>query len=274
MAEANRKLSVEVVAELKSDYSKLLEEISNDSDLQLEIRQKNQVFIYYKKNKILEIKAKSLDVNPKWKGPPPENAKDNPTDYFKEMKACINNWLNEKINKQEFETQQNIASANSSSDSEYIIIDMEYGPSQKTIEKEKRIKRPYFDLLGIKKTGEIILFEVKKGIGALEGKAGIDKHIEDFEKCFIDKEYKEKFSKILEEDIKGIIESKEKLGFLKLSEEFKNKIKYEEIKFMFIFEPSDDKNQEDELKEYKKQASEKYPTIFVKPNDYILRCPT
>jgi hypothetical protein len=297
---------------LNGDYKKLLEHIIGDEELRLEIRRENKVFIYYKKNKILEIGFNSLKVDKQWKTlpktkdkpkgeqtcpDPKKYAKDKPEYYFSEMKKCITNFRKRKA-EPEYETQQKIASANNDSNSKYIIIDMEYCPSQekenlkigdiiyemvyKKDDDGKNVKNkkgnnikltPNFDLLGIEKeTGNIILFEVKKGIKAVDKKPGIKEHLKDFKACF--KENKKLFTNILKKDIEGIIDAKVKLGILKQPE----KLNYSDVEFMFIFDPSEDKKQKDEETYFKDKFKERvkkdewkyYPTIFVNSKDYTL----
>jgi hypothetical protein len=271
MAESNRKLSGKFVAELKSDYSKLLNEILSDSELRLEIRNE-VVSVYYKRYKALDISINDKDEAKK--------ANENPKNYFNEKKKEIDDRPGNSL---EFEIQQNIATTNSyPNNSKYIIIEMEYGPSQGNLTedrvhgKDDKTRTPAFDLLGIESgTGNIIIFELKRGtesLGKGSGKgSGIKDHLEDFKDFFRKK--KEIFLPRLKKDIEGIIDAKRELGVLGLPD--KNSIKYENIGFMFVFAPSVDEKQKEEDDKYEQTYKElikesdwkDYPTIFINSKD-------
>ncbi|MCL2283429.1 MAG: hypothetical protein FWC26_08955 [Fibromonadales bacterium] len=303
MSETVRKIEKSLMAKFLSggEYETLLDYINkHKAKLRLEIRRKNEAIVYYKKNKILKIGLKSLFRDPKYAElkntskqqvqvdtqilPEAKIAIKYPDAYFKNMEKCIDNWL--KINsKNEFAAQQNIAYQNSDDSSEYIIIDMEYSPCQQSVDIKNRVykkdengkrmiyekgkrnsKSPIFDLLGIeRKTGNIIIFELKKGIKSLDGNSGVEDHIEDFEDFFVNS--KKIFKEILKKDIDGIIESKKKLGLLKLPDNFC--INYDNIQFMFIFDPEKEED-ENYYKKKVKLLAEKYPTIFVRSDSYKL----
>jgi hypothetical protein len=78
-------------------------------------------------------------------------------------------------------------------------------------QKEKHLKKAVFDLPGIdQKSGQIVFFEVKKGMNATKGKSGIDDHIKDFN-TFIKGKNSAYFKENLFQDVENIILDKQKL---------------------------------------------------------------
>ncbi len=191
----------------------LLEYIKSDKQLRLEVRQNKDAFVYYRKGKVLEIKK--LKVDKKYGNvPDTELAVSNPKEYFDLIKQSVDKWLESNKNRAEFDTQQNIAINNQDKNDKYIILDMEYAFEQNRIDKIKRVKRGIFDLLGIERvTNTIVFFEVKKGMGATKGKSGIDEHICDFNN-YLSGKNANVFRGNLIQDIKNIIADKTKLGIL------------------------------------------------------------
>ena len=281
-----RKINSKLLERLISgDLLPLLNFVKNDKDLRLEVRQNEKAFIYYRKGKALEIGLKTFSVDEKYVKntiltiPDTNLAKSKPADYFKQMKKIIDNYVDNIKNRSEFDTQQKIASNNQEKNDKYIIIDMEYAFPQSNLEKSKRLKRAGFDLLGLERTtGKVIFFEVKKGIGALEGDAGIKSHIKDFE-LYLFGESKEDFREILKKDIENIISDKNELGLIEYSLPDNYEINDNNIDFIFVYEP-DESDVVGSINEYKKifnQETEKldskknYNSLFVsKANRYKL----
>jgi len=191
----------------------LLEYIKSDKQLRLEVRQNKDAFVYYRKGKVLEIKK--LKVDKKYGNvPDTELAVSNPKEYFDLIKQSVDKWLESNKIRAEFDSQQNIAINNQDKNDKYIILDMEYAFEQNRIDKIKRVKRGIFDLLGIERvTNTIVFFEVKKGMGATKGKSGIDEHICDFNN-YLSGKNANVFRGNLIQDIKNIIADKTKLGIL------------------------------------------------------------
>ncbi len=252
---------------------------TNKEKLRLEVRQVGKAFVYYKKCKILELGLNSYSIDEKYfeNNQKPIDIKNqvinNPELYFKQTLSVVDSWL-QKHRKQEFETQQNIAIYNQDKDDKYIILDMEYNFSQSGIEKGKRVgKRAGFDLLGIeRKSGKIVFFEIKKGLKALSGKAGIETHIKDFEK-FLYQNNEDVFRKNLIVDIQNIVSDKKELGLLE-NFDLPTTLSIDDIDLAFVFEPIADKDKY--LKkfetEYKKSASQReFKTIYISENDYKLK---
>lgn len=263
-----RKISEKLIDRLtKGDLIPLLDYIKKDNELRLEVRQKWEAFVYYRKGKALEIG--SLKVDEKYgKVPSTELAVSNPFEYFKLIKESIDNWLNSKKERAEFDTQQKIAQCNQDIDDKYIILDMEYAFEQNQIEKDKREKRAVFDLLGIeRKTNNIIFFEVKKGMGATNGKSGIEEHINDF-KTYLNGKNSKSFRDNLIQDIRNIIEDKIKLGLLynfKISDNFGQS----EPELIFVFHP--DNNSQIQIADFTKELQNRHQLIIVDNNDYKLK---
>jgi protein subunit release factor A len=178
-----RKINKKLVKELTGgDLEILLKYIKSHPELRLEVRTDGKAFVYYRKGKALEIGLRSFNVdeeyvkNTRFQLPDAKLAKTKPEEYFSRIKEIIDKWVVNIKKRSEFDTQQNIARDNQDKDYKYIIIDMEYNFSQAEIEKEKRKKRAGFDLLGIeRKTNKIVFFEVKKGGGCFERKIWVEK---------------------------------------------------------------------------------------------------
>ncbi len=261
------------------DLSAFLQYVKdNEEQLRLEVRRAGKAFIYYNKCKILELGLRSYHIDGKYfeDKKEPKNIKktvlSNPAKYFSDIIPVVDNWL-VKHPKREFETQQNIARNNQREDCRYLILDMEYNFSQENILPENRVKKAGFDLLGIERaSGQIVLFEVKKGLKALTGKSGIKDHIIDYEECLYGRN-KSIFKGDLIIDVQNIIRDKTKLGLINISEK-QNMNFTDETKFMFIFEPDKCTRREYEtIFERQSRASKstkKYQTIFVSKNNYKL----
>jgi hypothetical protein len=246
-----RKISEKLVKKLTSgDLEILLKYIKSDPELRLEVRTGGKAFVYYRKGKALEIDLRRFKVDENYvKGtkflmPDTNLAKTKPKEYFSRMKKIIDNWVDNIKKRPEFDTQQNIARNNQAKDDKYIIIDIEYNFSQAEIKERNREKRAGFDLLGIeRKTNKIVFFEVKKGRSALTGKAGLNSHIEDFETYLFGKN-KDKFREQLEIDIRNIVSDKKELGIIDFALPSDFSIDDNKIDFMFVFEPTADCSKE------------------------------
>ena len=208
-----RKISNQLIDRMtKGDLLPLLNYIKSDNELRLEVRNRD-AFVYYRKGKALEIKSLKVDIK---YGDVPNTklAISNPSEYFALIKRTIDKWLDTKKKRAEFDTQQNIAKSNQNKDDRYLILDMEYQFPQKKIEKIKREKGSGFDLLGIdRETNKIVFFEVKKGMDATKGSSGIESHVNDFENFLFGK-FSKDFRTSLVQDINNIIKDKTTLGIL------------------------------------------------------------
>ncbi|MBI9073715.1 MAG: hypothetical protein JEY94_19115 [Melioribacteraceae bacterium] len=260
-----RKIDIKLIDRLtKGDLLPLLNYIKSDDELRLEVRQKGDAFVYYRKGKALEIKK--LKVDPKYGNVPfTKLAVTNPKEYFKQIKQSIDNWLNDNKQRAEFDTQQNIAKFNQDNISRYVILDMEYAFEQNQIEKKDREKRGVFDLLGIEReTNKIVFFEVKKGMGATKGKSGIDEHISDFENYLFGKN-SDTFRLNLLQDVKNIINNKTELGILK-GLNFSDSYSQQAPELVFVFHPDNDS----QIKDFSKELGNRHKLIIVNDSNYKL----
>lgn len=261
-----RKISDDLIDRLtKGDLLPLLDYIKSDNELRLEVRQKGDAYVYYRKGKALEIKK--LKVDEKYgEVPDTKLAVSNPSEYFRLIKKSIDKWLDNKKQRGEFDTQQNISKLNQDKEDKYIVLDMEYAFEQNQIEKDDREKRCVFDLLGIdRETGRIVFFEVKKGMGATKGKSGIEEHINDFKKYLIGKNA-EANRKNLIKDINNIIEDKTKLGILK-DITFSDVNENLQPEFVFVFHPDNDS----QIKRFSEELNNRHKLIVVSEKNYKLK---
>ena len=206
---------------------KLFNVIKEDPELSFEIRVKNEVMIYYHKDRILTIRfckgKPSVEIlSEKYykKDTPPSVSFDDlmetlrDTDllrkYFKEAKQLIGFYKADL----EFEVQQNIASGNRSFNNRFVVVDMEWQLPQSDIKKEERIIKTRFDLVVVdtKKNdmgeNDIYLGELKVGMGATGGKSGIEDHVIKTNKIINNA----KACAALRNDVKSIIRQKAELG--------------------------------------------------------------
>lgn len=210
---------------------KLFDVIKEDPELSFEIRMNNKVMIYYHKDRILTIsycKGKpSIDtLSEKYyknDTPPPVSFEDGDLiqtlrdksqlrQYFREAKGLVGSYK-EGL---EFEVQQNIALVNRSFSNRFVVVDMEWQLPQSDIKKEERIGRTRIDLVVVdmkrneRGENDIYLGELKVGIGATDGKSGIDAHIEKTNKLICSP----KACAVLRADVERIIRQKAALGLL------------------------------------------------------------
>ena len=260
-----RKISEDLIYRLiDGDLSALFKCMKNDKSIHLEIRNKNNIHAYYRKGVALEIPKFRVD-DKYGETPDPKLAKSNPEEYFEIVKISIDNWIVAKIERAEFDAQQNIAISNSDPTKNHLIIDMEYCFEQHLINKDARQKRAKFDLLGINLLEKkVSLFEVKNGLRSIGGNSGIDDHINDFEN-HINGANREVFRRNLFEDVKSIVDGKIKLGLI---DEFTvdPDVFLSNPEFVFIFQP----NSEEQIKKFTNAVSGRYKTIIVSQNSYEL----
>lgn len=188
--------------------------VKDDNELDLQIRD-NYINIYYKGGNILRIKSPNvfefdefyfyLDSDKVAK----KNVSEKTTQglkenrdallnlikqgeihkYFQRAKECMNDWWkamanNRGIHHKEKALQHKISRSNSKN-TPYIVLDLEYQVSTKSKfaydgNRDKRM--PRFDIIAINnKTGRLCVMELKKDGGALEGKPGVECHIDSFE---------------------------------------------------------------------------------------------
>ena len=210
---------------------RLFNVIKEDPELSFEIRVKNEVMIYYHKDRILTIsycKGKpSIDtLSEKYyknDTPPPVSFEDGDLiqtlrdksqlrQYFREAKRLVGSY---KVG-EEFEVQQNIALGNRSFSNRFVVVDMEWQLPQSDIKKEERIIKTRFDLVVVdtkrneRGENDVYLGELKVGMGATGGKSGIVAHIEKTNEIM----KSPKACAVLRADVERIIRQKAALGLL------------------------------------------------------------
>ncbi|MBR3578416.1 MAG: hypothetical protein IKN98_06515 [Bacteroidales bacterium] len=189
--------------------------------------------------------------------------------YFSKAKAKMKKWeetLNATINisHKEKQEQQQIAIANRN-DTDYVVLDLEYEVSTDSEFKYDGIvkgkARPRFDIIAIHNS-QIIIIELKKGLGAIEGKSGIKDHIDSYMHT-IGRDYK----KLFVADMRELLKQKQDLGILDKSIIINN----EKPKFVFAFADEEGK---DEFSLFVKKCCEQgYSGEYIKidPMTHILR---
>lgn len=210
---------------------KLFDVIKDDPELSFEIRVKNEVMIYYHKDRILTIRfckgKPSIDtLSEKYykNATPPSISfedgdliqtlrdKSRLRQYFREAKRLVGSYKAGL----EFEVQQNIALGNRSFSNRFVVVDMEWQLPQSNIKKEERISRTRIDLVVVdmkrneRGENDIYLGELKVGTGATDGKSGIDDHIKKTKEIM----KSPKACAVLRADVERIIRQKAALGLL------------------------------------------------------------
>ena len=237
-------------------YYDFLQYVKADKELAFEIRIKEEVMIYCQKNLILRIShRKNTSDNIKMLNSRYyTNRKDGlnltvqltePSDlqdihkvkqYFEEAKALCKTYKSHD----EFIVQQQYKAEHSSFDGEFLAIDLEWAPDQAKIPVEYRLEKTKIDLLVVSNKPneegkhEIYLAEVKCGLGAVEGKSGIEDHLR-MSQAVINNVY---VRQNLLQDVMSIIKQKTQLQLFEGTP-----IKYnfsERPKIMFILASSSD----------------------------------
>ena len=180
-------------------YHDFLMYVKSDKELAFEIRVKDEVMIYCQKNLILKISHRKNTsdnitmLSPRYY----TNRKDGltlnaqlsePTDlqdmvkvkqYFEDAKALCKKYKSHD----EFIVQQQYKSEHNSFSAKYLAIDMEWAPDQAMIPVEYRVAKTKVDLLVVSNEPnedgkhDVYLAEVKCGLGAVDGKSGIEDHV-------------------------------------------------------------------------------------------------
>ena len=196
-----RRLSSEHLSKYQEGgiYHDFLQYVKSDKELAFEIRVKDEVMIYCQKNLILKISHRKNTsdnitmLSPRYY----TNRKDGlnlnaqllePTDlqdmakvrqYFEDAKALCKKYKSHD----EFIVQQQYKSEHNSFSGKYLAIDMEWAPDQAKIPVEYRVAKTKVDLLVVSNEPneggkhDVYLAEVKCGLGAVDGKSGIEDHV-------------------------------------------------------------------------------------------------
>jgi hypothetical protein len=261
-----RQLKQNLLKRLTKELSGLLECIKNDGELDLQIRD-NYINVYYKGGNILEIRPRSFhfdemyfnDYNVKRSTEAKKDKglvaqfrekrdrmlkllPDNPQKYFSEAKSIMDKWdnsLKDVMQHNEKKEQQLISLVNRK-DSDYIVLDVEYSVSRNSdfsYNGSKGKKVPRFDIIAIHDE-ELVVIELKKGLGATPGKSGIGPHID----CFDNTIGRDK-KRLFVTEMRELLKQKQELKLLDKS----LKIKDCEPSFVFAFA---DENGKDEFNSF------------------------
>ena len=272
-----RKLSDTFVKKLNGEWKPLLEYILSDSELDLQIRD-NYINVYYKGGNILKIKPNNFQIDKSYfkyseikKGfsllSPKEINSTKVNQYFSAAKGILNEWYEEakkKKSTEERRSQQQIALSNRKN-TEYVVLDVEFAVSSKSkysYHGQQKKTNPQFDIIAIYQ-GHLIIIELKKGMGALDGKSGIHDHIDSYQYTI---GYNDCTKKEFIEEMKELLKQKQNLGILDKSITINNG----DPKFMFAFADVEGK---DEFSPFVKKCCEQgYSGEFIKidPMTYIL----
>lgn len=274
-----RKLSDSFMKKLQGEWKPLLDYILSDSELDLQIRD-NYINVYYKGGNILRIKPNSFHIDEAYfkysktkEGfsllSPKEIYPEKVKQYFSTTKCIMNEWYEkakEKKTTEERREQQQIALFNRKN-TEYVVLDLEFAVSNKSryyyYHGQKKKSNPQFDIIAICQ-GQLIIIELKKGMGALAGKSGIYDHIDSFLYTI---GYNDCAKWEFIEDMKELLKQKQDLGILDKSIIINN----EKPKFVFAFADEEGK---DEFSLFVKKCCEQgYSGEYIKidPMTHILR---
>ena len=261
--------------------------VKDDNELDLQIRD-NYINIYYKGGNILRIKSPNsfefdefyfyLDSDKVAKKNVSEETKQKLKEkrddllkhvergeiskYFEQAKKCMEDWweaMEDKrgIHHNERDLQHKISRSNSNN-TPYIVLDLEYQVSTKSefaYDGNRDKKMPRFDIIAINSdTGRLCVMELKKDGGALEGKSGVECHIDSFEHTI-----GRDSNKLFINEMKNLYEQKRKMKLIESNVEISNV----EPEFLFLFQGSNDDR--DRLK----HNAGNYRIITLKKNNII-----
>lgn len=245
--------------------------VKDDNELDLQIRD-NYINIYYKGGNILRIKSPNVfefdefyfyldsdkvakkNVSEKTKQGLKRDKKDlldlikkgEISEYFERAKRCMEDWWkamedNRGIHHKEKTLQHKISRSNSKN-TPYIVLDLEYQVSTKSKfaydgNRDKRM--PRFDIIAINnKTGRLCVMELKKDGGALEGKSGVECHIDSFEHTI-----GRDSNRLFIEEMKNLYTRKKDMKLIEANVDISNA----EPEFLFLFQGSNDDRKRLEL---------------------------
>ena len=238
--------------------------VKEHNDLDLQIRD-NYINIYYKGGNILRIKSPNsfefdefyfyLDsdkvakknVSKKTKQELKEERdvlrkfvkEGEISEYFEQAKKCMEYWweaMEDKrgIHHNERDLQHKISRSNSNN-TPYIVLDLEYQVSTKSefaYDGKRDKKMPRFDIIAINSdTGRLCVMELKKDGGALEGKSGVECHIDSFEHT-IGRDSNKLFIK----EMQNLYKQKREMKLIESNVEISNV----DPEFLFLFQGSND----------------------------------
>lgn len=257
-----RQLSSRFVKTLTGELKNLLDCIVQDKELDMQIRD-GYVNVYYHGGNILRIKPRSFEFDEMYYNDPSvmrstyarkdaiihkqlsarrdelkKLLPNNPQEYFRQAKAAMDEWAEKLSDIAEYEEkkeQQQIALANRC-ETDYVVLDLEYAVSRNSAFKyngDKKKVVPRFDIIAIG-NGQIVVIELKKGLGATEGVSGIGPHIDCYDHT-IGRDNGGEFVK----EMRELLAQKQEFGLL----DSKLKITKEKPKFIFAFSDEDGKDE-------------------------------
>lgn len=281
----------------------LVDLVKQDQNLTLEIRN-NYINIYYQGGNVAKISSdKSVDVNKNYfrqhKKKDEEDwsyiedevkkvkelfKKGEYQKYVEKVQAAMHKYWSVVLDNKgidEKKTQHQICLYNSSSsDSDYIVVDVEYevstesmfhyvGPRVKTDNGKISRPKPRFDIIAIRKSDHrLCVIELKKGLDALKGKSGLVEHAESY-RYSVGKT--EETRKLFVDEIRGIIEVKKELGLL--SDDVY--IDGDAPEYIFAYQFDDTRDRDEQKKEFdkikceKKDFGNKVPRAYAKDVEVI-----
>ena len=141
---------------------------------------------------------------------------------------------------------------------DFVVLDIEYAISANApyANEQNRESHPRIDILAIEKaTGQIYVMELKYGMNAVEGKAGVKEHYDDF-LLTVGKDGKwESFLN----DVKILLKAKQNYGII--SKDIK--IKDSKPQFAFIMKKQTETDEEAFMKYLKENNLSQIPTIYL-----------
>lgn len=271
----SRKININLLNSFATgDLNPFLEELKKEEngDFSLESRTGGQAILYHRKSKAIIFKAKGgIELGDKKYGKLSSLSliKDNPAKVFEEIRRGISDFLKDTKQRAEFDTQQNIVRDNKDTSNQYLVIDMEYTFSRESINKEERTKLMSIDLIGIERSsGNIVMIEVKTGLGAVEGKSGIEDHVKDFNH-YIHGKNANTYRNNLYQDVINILSDKITLGIIK-DDGIRNRISKEAPNLIFAFEPDLSVNKEEQIKKVKNLIDGRFKLFIIGKDNFEL----
>ena len=257
-----RQLSSRFVKTLTGELKNLLDCIVQDKELDMQFRD-GYGNVFYHGGIILRIKPRSFEFDEMYYNDPSvmrstyarkdaiihkqlsarrdelkKLLPNNPQEYFRQAKAAMDEWAEKLSDIAEYEEkkeQQQIALANRC-ETDYVVLDLEYAVSRNSAFKyngDKKKVVPRFDIIAIG-NGQIVVIELKKGLGATEGVSGIGPHIDCYDHT-IGRDNGGEFVK----EMRELLAQKQEFGLL----DSKLKITKEKPKFIFAFSDEDGKDE-------------------------------
>lgn len=257
-----RQLSDKFVKSFEGELKPILDCIIHDEELDMQIRE-GYVNVYYNGGNILRIKPRSFEFDEMYFNDPSimrstyakkdvvihdklsekrekliQLLPDNPQEYFRQAKITMDEWADKLSDIAEYEEkkeQQQIAIANRNN-TDYVVLDLEYAVSRTSTfkyngENDKQV--PRFDIIAIHNE-QLVVIELKKGLGATNGVSGITPHIDCYEHT-IGRDDDGLFVR----EMQGLLTQKQDLGLLNRTLRITN----EKTKFIFAFADEDGKNE-------------------------------